>query len=135
MVDEAIRYASSRQTEKRTGSCALRAETVRPLRRLPIHRAARPRGRASASVAEVMVVVMMMVVMVRDDLPDDATDDPVMVVVVVMMVAVMMVVITRDLRVAIQPADRLALRLARGRRIGRPQRRHGVGNRVEQLGE
>ena len=75
---------------------------------------------------------MMMVVVVRDDVPDNATNNPVVVVMVVMMVAVMMVVITRDLRVILQPADRL--RLARGRRIGRPQRRDCVRNRIEQLG-
>ena len=79
-----------------------------------------------------MVVMMMMVMVMRDESPDDAANDPVVVMVMMMMVvAVMVVVIARDLRVTIELADRLSL--AR-RRIGRPQRRDGVRNRIEQIG-
>ena len=85
----------------------------------------------------VMMVVVVMVV-VR---PDDRDDNPMMVVVMVVVpparsVAIVdvVVVITRYLHVAGLPVDRLALRLARRCRIGRPQRRDGVRNRIEQLG-
>jgi hypothetical protein len=80
----------------------------------------------------VVVVVMVVVVMVRDDLPDDAANDPVVVVMVMMMVAVMVVVPARNLRIAIEPADRLGL--PRRRRIGRAQCRDCVRARIEQLG-
>ena len=76
-----------------------------------------------------MVVVMMMVVMVvRENMPDDAANDP-------MMVMMVVVVHAGNLHVAGQPADRRALALLRRRRIGRPQRRDGVRNRIEQVGK
>ena len=80
-------------------------------------------------------MVVMVVVFAVLDMPDDAANDPVMVVMMVMMEAAMVMMIARQLHVAVRPAGRVLLRVARHRGIGRPQRHNGIRDRGEQLGE
>ena len=81
-----------------------------------------------------VVMIAMVVVMVAANIDAARTNDdrPVVVMMVVAIVAVMMVMILGDLDVRTGLTDRLG---ARRGRIGRPQQRERVRDRLEQLGE
>ena len=80
-----------------------------------------------------VVMIAMVVVMVAANIDAARTnDDRPVVVMMMVMVAVMMVMILGDLDVRTGLTDRLG---ARRGRIGRPQQRERVRDRLEQLGE
>jgi hypothetical protein len=100
----------------------------------------RPTNAAAApiefSVAVMMMVMMMMAATDANAYAGDADDRPMVMMVVMVVVAVMVMVvmaIARDLHLPGLSRDVL-LACRTGRGVRRPQSRHGIRDRVEQLG-